>query len=65
MLMTACSQKEATEWRSRLSQVKPIEPYEQAEPIIYNSLYLQVKSLGTVFRKPGKYDKRKNSSRLT
>jgi len=55
MLMTACSQKEATEWRSRLSQAKPIEPYEQTDPIIYSSLYLQIKSLGTVFRKPGKF----------
>ncbi|KAI0389365.1 Dbl homology domain-containing protein [Xylariaceae sp. FL0594] len=65
MLMTACSQKEATEWRNRLSRAKTADPHNHSDPATYNSLYLQIKSLGTVFRKPGSVARRLSIHRAT
>ncbi|KAI8632332.1 Dbl homology domain-containing protein [Xylariaceae sp. FL1651] len=53
MILTACSQKEEMEWRTRLSHSKPLGSHEQPAPAIYSSISLHIRSLGTVFRKPG------------
>lgn len=50
--MTACTPKEEVEWRTRLS--RPVkDSFEPREPSCIGSLDLDVKSLGTVFGKPG------------
>lgn len=54
LTMTACSPKEALEWRTHLverSDKDDINPGEQAG---LSTLSLKVKPLGTVFGKPGK-----------
>lgn len=55
MIMTACSPKEEMEWRTRLSDVKRPESHDQPSPAFYSSNSLHMKSLGTVFRKPGEF----------
>ncbi|KAI1118916.1 Dbl homology domain-containing protein [Nemania sp. NC0429] len=65
MIMTACSQKEETEWRARLCNVKQFEPHEHSGPALYSSNYLPIKSLGTVFRKPGSVARRLSIHRAT
>ncbi|KAH8675986.1 hypothetical protein BX600DRAFT_494395 [Xylariales sp. PMI_506] len=54
VIMTACSPKEEIEWRSRLAGSIPSEEHDLGEPAWTSSLYLNIKSLGTVFGKPGK-----------
>lgn len=52
VIMTACTRKEEIEWRTRLSpEIR--QNCEQSNPTVYSSLSLNVKSLGTVFGKPG------------
>lgn len=53
ILMTACSPREQDEWRGRLSNAAR-EEQEQIDPNLYSSMSLSMKSLGTVFRKPGR-----------
>ncbi|KAI1818424.1 Dbl homology domain-containing protein [Poronia punctata] len=65
ILMTACSQKEAAEWRTRLSQIKPTRSHNQADQTFYSSISLRIKSLGTVFRKPGSVARRLSIHRAT
>ncbi|GAP83449.1 hypothetical protein SAMD00023353_0201890 [Rosellinia necatrix] len=65
MIMTACSQKEEMEWRTRLSDAKQFEPHEQSSPAFYSSNSLHIKSLGTVFRKPGSVARRLSIHRAT
>ncbi|KAI0409468.1 hypothetical protein F4802DRAFT_544108 [Xylaria palmicola] len=65
MIMTACSQKEEMEWRTRLSNVKQSGPQEQPGPTFYSSNSLHIKSLGTVFRKPGSVARRLSIHRAT
>ncbi|KAI3328870.1 Dbl homology domain-containing protein [Xylariaceae sp. AK1471] len=65
VIMTACSQKEESEWRTRLSHVKQFGPHEQSDPTFYSSISLQIKSLGTVFRKPGSVARRLSIHRAT
>ena len=52
IIMTACTPKEELEWRSRLSRTGK-EGQEQKDANLYSSLSLNIKSLGTVFGKPG------------
>ncbi len=51
--MTACTPKEEAEWRSRLKQSGVVDPLETSETSLYNVIFLEIKSLGTVFGKPG------------
>ncbi len=53
VIMTACSPKEETEWRSRLTRHDAVELHELTEPTFYSSIYLDIKSLGTIFGKLG------------
>ncbi|TGJ80056.1 hypothetical protein E0Z10_g8712 [Xylaria hypoxylon] len=65
MIMTACSQKEEMEWRIRLSNATQSRPHEQSGPTFYSSNSLNIKSLGTVFRKPGSVARRLSIHRAT
>ncbi|KAI0846817.1 Dbl homology domain-containing protein [Daldinia vernicosa] len=65
IIMTACSPKEEHEWRSRLTRQNSIESYEISEPIFYSSIFLDVKSLGTIFGKPGTVARRLSIHRAT
>lgn len=53
LIMTACSSKEEVEWRERLCRQIGQEP-DARDPNLYNSLSLNMKSLGTVFGRPGR-----------
>lgn len=53
-MLTACTPKEEDEWRSRLEDGSVSEPQEQTGSGFYSSLFLNIKSLGTVFGKQGK-----------
>jgi hypothetical protein len=50
IIMTACNAREQDEWRSRL---EPPATEGLVDSSVYSSLYLDIKSLGTVFSKPG------------
>ncbi|KAI8945196.1 Dbl homology domain-containing protein [Xylaria longipes] len=65
MIMTACSQTEEIEWRTHLSNIKQCEHREQSGPAFYSSNSLHIKSLGTVFRKPGSVARRLSIHRAT
>ncbi|PNH64059.1 hypothetical protein VD0001_g8964 [Verticillium dahliae] len=53
MVMTACNPREQDEWRGRLEQSAK-ECQEQSDPnLLYSSMSLDIRSLGTVFGKPG------------
>lgn len=54
-MLTACSPKEEDEWRSRLEVTSAPGNQEQAIQDIYSSIYLDIKSLGTVFGKQGMF----------
>ncbi|RYO87666.1 hypothetical protein DL766_001344 [Monosporascus sp. MC13-8B] len=53
VIMTACTAKEESEWRARLTHSGLMDPLETAEMAPYGMICLNVKSLGTVFGKPG------------
>ncbi|KAI1481688.1 Dbl homology domain-containing protein [Daldinia eschscholtzii] len=65
IIMTACSPKEEHEWRSRLTRQNSIDSYELSEPIFYSSIFLDIKSLGTIFGKPGTVARRLSIHRAT
>ncbi|KAI8960904.1 Dbl homology domain-containing protein, partial [Daldinia sp. FL1419] len=65
IIMTACSPKEEHEWRSRLTRHNSIESYDLSEPIFYSSISLDIKSLGTIFGKPGTVARRLSIHRAT
>ncbi|KAI0176199.1 Dbl homology domain-containing protein [Hypoxylon sp. FL1284] len=65
IIMTACSPKEEAEWRSRLGQQHAAESHEMSEPAFYSSIYLNIKSLGTIFGKPGTVARRLSIQRAT
>ncbi|KAJ8129121.1 hypothetical protein O1611_g4512 [Lasiodiplodia mahajangana] len=65
MIMTACSQKEEMEWRTRLCNIRQFDSHEQSDPAVYSRNYLNIKSLGTVFRKPGSVARRLSIHRAT
>jgi hypothetical protein len=53
IMMSACSPKEELEWRARLTQSEK-QSHESLEPDVHSCMYLNIKSLGSVFGKPGK-----------
>lgn len=56
LIMTACSPKEETEWRTRFKssqQTANGDVQDQTQPEAFNFLSLNIRALGTVFRKPG------------
>lgn len=53
IMLTACTPKEEDEWRSRMELASAMPPQELGAPVLNSSLYLNVKSLGTVFGKQG------------
>jgi hypothetical protein len=57
LVLTACSPKEELEWRARLgdSQQAANPDSDQLPPDMFSFLALNIKSLGTVFRKPGAF----------
>ncbi|KAI0841994.1 Dbl homology domain-containing protein [Hypoxylon sp. FL0890] len=65
IIMTACSSKEEIEWRTRLAHYNSVESNELSEPIFYSSIFLNIKSLGTIFGKPGTIARRLSIHRAT
>ncbi|KAI1631555.1 hypothetical protein F4809DRAFT_162956 [Biscogniauxia mediterranea] len=65
MIMTACSPKEEMEWRAHLLRTSSIETQTWSEPAFYSSISLNIKSLGTVFGKPGTVARRLSIHRAT
>ncbi|KAL6402898.1 rho guanyl nucleotide exchange factor [Ilyonectria robusta] len=63
LIMTACSSKEEVEWRERLCRLIGQEP-DARDPNLYNSLSLNMKSLGTVFGRPVLAPPRSERTRL-
>lgn len=55
MVLTACTPKEEDEWRSRLELGSVMIPQEPDTSNLYSLLFLNMKSLGTVFGKQGEY----------
>lgn len=55
IMLTACTPKEEDEWRSRMELNSATTPQEQGAPAFGSSLYLNLKSLGTVFGKQGEH----------
>lgn len=55
IMLTACTPKEEDEWRSRLGITPMTVQQEQATRDLYSSIFLDIKSLGTVFGKQGKH----------
>lgn len=56
LVLTACSPKEELEWRARLGnsqQAADPDSQDQMPPDMFSFLALNIRSLGTVFRKPG------------
>ncbi|KAI1134562.1 Dbl homology domain-containing protein [Hypoxylon sp. FL0543] len=65
IIMTACSSKEEIEWRTRLAHYNSVESNDLSEPIFYSSIFLNIKSLGTIFGKPGTIARRLSIHRAT
>ncbi|KAI5927779.1 hypothetical protein F4810DRAFT_281742 [Camillea tinctor] len=65
MIMTACSPKEEMEWRAHLLRTSSMESQAWSEPAFYSSIALNIKSLGTVFGKPGTVARRLSIHRAT
>ncbi|OLN82036.1 Phosphatidylinositol 3,4,5-trisphosphate-dependent Rac exchanger 1 protein [Colletotrichum chlorophyti] len=64
LLMSACSPREQEEWRTRLLNSAKADQ-EQRDPNLYSSMSLNIKSLGTMFRKPGTVARRISIHRAT
>ncbi|KAK0667567.1 hypothetical protein QBC41DRAFT_134499 [Cercophora samala] len=66
LILTACTPKEELEWRTRLSS-RTLNNADQdlMQPAIFSSLSLDIKTLGTVFRKPGTIARRISIHRAT
>ncbi|KAI1500110.1 hypothetical protein F5X99DRAFT_257921 [Biscogniauxia marginata] len=65
IIMTACSPKEEMEWRTHLLRIDSSETQAWPEPALYSSISLNIKSLGTVFGKPGTVARRLSIHRAT
>ncbi|KAI0019554.1 hypothetical protein F4780DRAFT_441219 [Xylariomycetidae sp. FL0641] len=65
VIMTACSRKEEIEWRARLGRPAVVDTQISSEPAVYSSVSLSLKSLGTVFGKPGTVARRLSIHRAT
>lgn len=55
IMLSACTTKEEDEWRSRLEFGTIMIPPERSISNLNSSLFLDIRSLGTVFGKQGKY----------
>ncbi|KAI5866921.1 Dbl homology domain-containing protein [Durotheca rogersii] len=64
-VMTACSQKEELEWRTRLARHHSTKPPEFLKPTFYSAVFLDMRSLGTIFGKPGTVARRLSIQRAT
>jgi hypothetical protein len=56
LMLTACSPKEELEWRSRLSKRSSASPSDDRDPAEmegYTADSMNIKTLGTVYRKSG------------
>ncbi|KAK3329343.1 hypothetical protein B0H66DRAFT_596931 [Apodospora peruviana] len=65
LILSACTPKEEAEWRGRLSSQPVSENQDQLQPVLFSSLSLNMKSLGTVFGKPGTIARRISIHRAT
>ncbi|KAG8165120.1 hypothetical protein KVR01_005395 [Diaporthe batatas] len=65
MMLTACTPKEEHEWRSHLEIGSAVESQDLAGPELYGSLFLNMKSLSTVFGKQGTVARRLSIHRAT
>ncbi|KAK4681425.1 hypothetical protein QC764_107270 [Podospora pseudoanserina] len=66
LILTACTPKEELEWRTRLSsRTLSVPDQDLMQPAIFSSLSLDIKTLGTVFRKPGTIARRISIHRAT
>jgi hypothetical protein len=57
LILTACTDKEELEWRTRLEdnqKAAVTNCQDQAQPEVLESLSLNIRALGTVFRKQGR-----------
>ncbi|KAL7790409.1 hypothetical protein V8C37DRAFT_410816 [Trichoderma ceciliae] len=64
LIMTACTPKEEMEWKARLA--RPVkEGQELKSPDMFSSIHMNIKSLGTVFGKPGTLARRISIQRAT
>ncbi|OTA04214.1 hypothetical protein A9Z42_0047820 [Trichoderma parareesei] len=64
IIMTACNPKEETEWKTRLTRPMS-EDQERKSPSMFSTLYMDIKSLGTVFGKQGTLARRISIQRAT
>lgn len=55
MMLTASNPKEEVEWRSRLELGSMMVSQSQDTSNLYSSLFLEMRSLGTVYGKQGKW----------
>lgn len=53
IMMTACTPREEDEWRSRLELGSVMIPHAQDTSGLYSSVFLNIRSLGTVYGKQG------------
>ncbi|KXJ95337.1 hypothetical protein Micbo1qcDRAFT_217068 [Microdochium bolleyi] len=65
IIMTACNPKEEMEWRSRLTRTDPDQNFGLSEATPCDSMSLSIKSLGTIFGKPGTIARRVSIQRAT
>ncbi|KAH6610860.1 hypothetical protein Trco_000880, partial [Trichoderma cornu-damae] len=64
LIMTACTPKEEMEWKARLARPAK-DSQETRPPDIFSSVNMNIKSLGTVFGKPGTLARRISIQRAT
>ncbi|RDL36778.1 Uncharacterized protein BP5553_06130 [Venustampulla echinocandica] len=65
IILSTCSPKEELEWRSRLTNHSHKEPFDAGEQAVLTSFSLPIKSMGTVFGKPGTVARRLSTHRAT
>ncbi|RDW84977.1 Dbl-containing protein [Coleophoma cylindrospora] len=65
LTLSACSSKEEAEWRGRLTEGVSKHNHDSGEQAVTEMLSLSVKSLGTVFGKPGTIARRLSIHRAT
>ncbi|KAK4251910.1 hypothetical protein C7999DRAFT_37281 [Corynascus novoguineensis] len=68
LILTACSPKEELEWRARLRSSPQTEGFDgqgQMQSDVFSFLALNIKALGTVFRKPGTMARKVSIHRAT
>ncbi|GAB1310409.1 Round spore [Madurella fahalii] len=68
LILTACTDKEELEWRTRLKsnqEAAATHGQDQIQPAAFSTLSLNAKPLGTVFRKPGAIARKTSIHRAT